>query len=241
MSKRFVVNENEMKAQGNILNIFGSSANHINVLRHKAGDILEINENIVRVLNVSKENIECEIVGLAKKRGEPKTEITLYQGYLKSDKMENITQKSVELGVKHIVPFLSKNTVVKLDDKDKIKKVERLGKIAGEAIQQCGRTDNVTVCNVENFKDLIDSLKQNDINVLAYELSSNSLKEVLKGQNNITKVGIIVGSEGGFEQGEIDFLMSKLDNIYEVSLGERILRSETASAYLLSIIGYEFN
>ncbi len=248
MSKRFVINKNDIYIQDNKIDINGKSVNHINVLRHKINDEIEINEYIIKIVSISKDNLIGEIIQKVSKRGEPNVQITLYQGYLKSDKMDIVVQKAVELGVKNIVPVITKNTVVKLDEKDKIKKIERLNKIAIESIQQCGRTDDVTVKNVENIQSILDSLIQNNVNIIAYERSTNSLKECIenfkiklkKEDKKSVRIGVIIGPEGGFDKQEIDYLTSNLSNIYEVSLGERILRSETASSYMLSVLGYEF-
>lgn len=248
MSKRFVINTTDININDSNIEVTGKSVNHINVLRHKVNDEVEINEYLVRILSISKDNLVGKILKKTDKRGEPNIHITLYQGYLKSDKMEIVVQKSVELGAKYIVPIMTKNTVVKLDDKDKIKKVERLNKIAIEAVQQCGRTDIVEVQSVQNLRDILDNLKQNDINFIAYEKSTNSLKECINrikeeyilNKKDISKIGVVIGPEGGFDKQEIDYLNTNLNNFYEISLGERILRSETASANVLSILVYEF-
>lgn len=248
MAKRFVIDNNEITINGNSIEINGKSVNHINVLRHKVNDEIEINDYLIKLLSISKDNLVGEILGRVDKRGEPNVQITLYQGYLKSDKMDTVVQKAVELGAKYIVPIMTKNTVVKLEDKDKVKKVDRLNKICIEAVQQCGRTDDVYVQSVENIKDILEHLKQNDVNILAYENSNNGLRDCInsvkiayeKSNKNISNIGVIIGPEGGFDRQEIEHLTNNINNVYEVSLGERILRSETASSYILSIIGYEF-
>lgn len=248
MSKRFIVGLDEITIENDHINITGKSLKHINILRYKKNDKIEINKYIVEILKISKEVLYGKILEKVNKRGEPTININLYQGYLKFDKMETVVEKAVELGVKKIIPILTKNTVVKLDDNDKIKKVQRLNKIVIESIEQCGRTDAVIVENVKKIKDILKDLKQNDINILAYEKSKKSLKDLINKQkkefNQINKricnIAVIIGPEGGFDEEEIQYLMSNLDNIYDVSLGERILRSETASANILSILGYDF-
>ena len=246
MARRFFVNDNEIKINGENISVLGQEVHHINVLRHKVGDTLVINKYIVLIEELSQDKLLGKIVGKEEEQNTNNIQIKLYQAYLKSDKMEFVVQKAVELGANNIVPFLSKNCVVKLDEKDKLKKVDRLNKISLEASKQCGRSDIVSIDNVFNISDskFIEELKSNTYNIFAYESSTQSLKETLKNiqkqdKENIS-VGIIIGPEGGFDKTDIDIL-NKLDNLYEVSLGKNILRAETASINLLSIINYELN
>ena len=153
--------------------------------------------------------------------------------------MDYLVQKAVEIGVKRIVPFFSKNVVVKLDEKSKVKRREKLQKIADEACKQCGRMDTVNIEEFLNFNELKDSLKEDKI-FFAYEASKDSLRREINDmkQRNINNIGIIIGAEGGFLESEAEEL-NKLDNVCCVSLGERILRAETAAINLLSILIYE--
>ena len=226
MSKRFIVDEKNIKKVGDNIVICGKEAHHINVLRHRVKDILYINE------------YKAKVVGVMEVKGIPTKNITLMQAYLKSDKMEYVVQKAVELGAKEIKPILSKNCVVKLDEKDKIKKCERLNKIAKEAVEQCGRGDNVIVNNVEILSKVDFSVF--DAVLILHEASTNSLKEAIHKIEDTSKIAVIVGPEGGLEQKEVEGLLNN-PNTYVVSLGERILRAETASFAILSILGYEFN
>ena len=249
MARRFFVEEENIKLDGENINVIGNEVHHINVLRHKVGDIIKINEYDVEVTDISQNEINGRILGKDIENQLSKYKLILYQSYIKSDKMEYVIQKAVELGVNNIVPFLSKNCVVKLDEKDKLKKSQRLNKISLEASKQCGRPDIVKVEDVLNISsiDFIDSLNKNDYNILAYEKSNNSLKQamnsILKGSKSTGKmisIGVIIGPEGGFDKSDIDIL-NKANNMIEVSLGTNILRAETASLNLLSIINYEFN
>lgn len=249
MARRFFVDEENIKLDGENINVIGNEVHHINVLRHKVGDIIKINEYDVEITDISQNEINGKILGKDIENQLSKYKLTLYQSYIKSDKMEYVVQKAVELGVNNIVPFLSKNCVVKLDEKDKLKKSQRLNKISLEASKQCGRPDIVKVEDVLNISsiDFIDSLNKNDYNILAYEKSNNSLKQamnsILKGSKSTGKmisIGVIIGPEGGFDKSDIDIL-NKANNMIEVSLGTNILRAETASLNLLSIINYEFN
>ena len=172
-------------------------------------------------------------------RGIPGVDITLYQALLKSDKMEYVIQKSVELGISKIVPFESKNIVVKLKDNEKNKKIDRWNKISNEATKQCGRTDTVEVTTIMTFTAIMISLAEYTSVILAYENEEQPLKEVLKQIDN-KKIAIIIGAEGGFDKKEVEKVLQNKKAV-SVSLGSRILRAETASLNLISILGYEFD
>ena len=237
MARRFVTED--FQIADNIIEIYGEEAKHIEVLRHKVDDIIEVNNRNCKILNIEKNKIVCEIFGEEIRRGIPNIQITLFQALLKSDKMEYVIQKSVELGISKIVPFESKNIVVKLKDDEKNKKIDRWNKISKEATKQCGRTDEVQICNVMNFKEMLNSLDEYTGVILAYENEEQQLKEVLRKINN-QKIAIIIGAEGGFDKEEVEKILQNSKAV-SVSLGSRILRAETASLNLISILGYEFN
>ena len=126
MARRFIVDGN---VEGRFV-IGGKETRHICVLRHKVGDVIQVNDKLCEIVEMLKDEVVCEVVGEAEVRGVPDTKVTLFQALLKADKMEFVIQKAVELGVSAVVPFVSKNVVVKLDGKDKVKKVERWNKIS---------------------------------------------------------------------------------------------------------------
>lgn len=237
MARRFVTEDYEVNE--NIIEIYGEEAKHIEVLRHKINDIIEVNNRNCKIISIEKNKIVCEMFGEEIKRGVPNIDITLYQALLKSDKMEYVIQKSVELGISKIIPFESKNIVVKLKDNEKNKKIDRYNKIAKEATKQCGRTDEVEVVNVMSFKEMLTSLEGYSVVILAYENEEQPLKDVLKNINK-EKIAIIIGAEGGFNKEEVEKILENKKAV-SVSLGSRILRAETASLNLISILGYEFN
>jgi len=236
MARRFVTED--CKISDNIIEIYGEEAKHIEVLRHKVNDIIEVNNRNCKIICIEKNKIVCEMFGEEIKRGIPGVAITLYQALLKSDKMEYVIQKSVELGISKIVPFESKNIVVKLKDNEKNKKNDRWNKISKEATKQCGRTDNVEVANIMTFSEMMNSLEEYTSVILAYENEDKPLKEVLKRVDN-KKIAIIIGAEGGFDKQEVEKILENKKAV-SVSLGSRILRAETASLNLISILGYEF-
>ena len=237
MARRFII---ERKIENDeVFEIVGEEAKHIFVLRNNVGDIIEVNDKKCEILDISKQTIKCKVVESAEVKGIPKVNITLYQALLKADKMEYVIQKAVELGVSKIVPFNRKNVGVKWDEKDKIKKVERYNKISREASKQCGRSDIVDVCNVETFNNILTEIKKHKTCIVAYENETNSLKEFLRNNNEIDEIAIIIGAEGGFDKKEIDMLLE--NGCMSISLGDRILRAETASLNLISILMYELN
>lgn len=240
MARRFIVRDDDItRLNHKNIKIKGTEVKHIQVLRHNINDEIIVNENIYKIIDMTRDTIDLEYIKEALVIGVPKTNITLYIAFLKSDKMDYLVQKAVEIGVKRIIPFFSKNVVVKLDEKSKVKRREKLQKIADEACKQCGRMDTVNIEEFLNFNELKDSLKEDKI-FFAYEASKDSLRREINDmkQRNINNIGIIIGAEGGFLESEAEEL-NKLDNVCCVSLGERILRAETAAINLLSILIYE--
>jgi len=237
MARRFIIKEDiEL---GQMVEIIGEEAHHIMILRHKVGDKILVNDKICEIKEISKQSISCFALEQAKEEGVPELKVTLFQALLKSDKMELVIQKAVEIGVAEISPFVSKNVVVKLDDKDKIKKVDRWNKISLEASKQCGRSDIVNVTKVCSFDNMLESLDKFDKIFVAYENEINSLKKFIRSNFDVKNIAIIIGAEGGFEKGEVDKILENKKAV-SVSLGKRILRAETASLNLLSILMYEF-
>lgn len=164
-------------------------------------------------------------------------DVTLIYGLPKNDKFEFVLQKATELGVKRIVPFLSKRSIIKTDQKTFLKKQERYQKILKEASEQSYRQVIPELTDLIYIQDLKTYLS--DINLVAYEESSKQGEHSLFYKSlhqDYQTITIIVGPEGGFDSDEIEE-MKKL-GIKECSLGKRILRSETAPLYMLSVIGY---
>lgn len=234
MSKRFVVDKSNINITEDVIEIIGDEVHHINVLRYFVGDILNINEYEVKITKLEDNKLVGKIVGEAKTLGVPKCNITLIASYLKSDKTEYVVQKAVELGVKQIIPVITKNTVVKFDEKSKLKKKERLEKIKKEAIEQCGRTDDVKLCDIQELSNVDFNIY--DKVLICHEKGTQNLKdelEKIKSTQDIKNIAVIVGPEGGLDESEIPAGT-------RVCFGQRILRAETASIYILSILGYEF-
>lgn len=235
MAKRFVVEDKDIFIEENKICIVGSEAKHIRVLRHAVGDIISVNKYLVDIQKIDKDKVYGSILGETQEKGVPLKNITLIQSYLKADKMEYVVQKAVELGVAEIKPVISRNTVVKLEEKDCVKKTERLNKIVKEAIGQCGRTDDVKVDNVKKLCNI--DLSKYDLVILCYEKAESSFKSIEKNIIDAQNIAVIIGPEGGFDAQEVE-LICKNNNAVSVLFGERILRAETASVYMLSILDY---
>lgn len=217
-----------------------NDVNHIKrALRVQVGEKLEIcdasnEEYIVEVLSL-EESVACKVLEKRDITRESPIEIDIFQGLAKGSKMETIVQKSVELGVSNIYPLNTKRVIVKLDGKSEKKKIDRWQKIADEAAKQSKRTHIPQVkpmLHIKNFDQVVDSY---DLILLAYELeSSRSLKEHLAKETK--KIAIIIGPEGGFEEEEVESIVNL--GGHSVSLGPRILRTETAGLSLVAIIQY---
>ena len=155
MARRFIVkNDNIQEINEKDICISGEEVKHIQVLRFNVGDRVHVNDSMYKITAMTRDTISLEFLEKAQVVGVPKTNITLYMAFLKSDKMDFVVQKAVELGVSKIVPFFSSNVIVKLDSKDRTKRKEKLQKVADEACKQCGRTDIVEIADFVNFVEL---------------------------------------------------------------------------------------
>lgn len=241
MARRFIVNDEDIKQNSNGKMTFtGKEVKHIQVLRHNVEDEIIVNNGVWKIEKMDRDTVSLSYVKEAPIIGVPNTNVTLYMAFLKSDKMDFVVQKAVEIGVKKIVPFFSTNVVVKLDEKDKIKRKEKLQKIADEACKQCGRMDKVLVDNFISFNNLLNEIESQEKVFFAYEASHDSLRREINDSknNNFKDIGVIIGAEGGFTSVEAEKLVAK-EKVYCVSLGTRILRAETAALKLLSVVMYE--
>ena len=222
--------------------------NHIkNVLRCQKDEHIEIcnsetSKNYLCEINkIEKEEIECNILENLRSNVETDIKVTIFQGLPKADKMEYIIEKCTEIGVKEITPVIMKRTIVKLEEKDKIKKLDRWNKIAEVASKQSKRDEILKVNNIINFKQIFEKISDYDILLVAYENENkNTLKKVLntlKGNKENLKIAVVIGPEGGIDETEINRL--ELEGFKTVTLGNRILRTETAPLVIASNILYE--
>ena len=226
----------------NIITITGDDAHHIsNVLRLKADDDIVVCDNCgceyyCSILSVSKTLVECRVLRLGRSSSEPPIEIVLYQGVPKGDKLETVIQKCVELGVTRIVPVAMKRSVAQIKDKEK--KQTRMQRISLEASKQCGRSIVPAISQVMTFSEAIKDSLSCDLRILPYEAEEvNKLKNVLQSKKDAKKIAIFIGPEGGFDPLEVD--AAKNAGFTTVTLGPRILRTETAPLACVSAVMYE--
>ena len=231
--------------QGNQIVITGGYVNHIrNVLRMKPGDEIAVKngcddkEYRCGIEEIKKDQIICRLRFIREEGLELPSRIYLFQGLPKGDKMELIIQKAVELGVYEIIPVASKRTVVKLDEKKAESKIARWQKIAEAAAKQSGRGVIPQVRNVMNFQEAVRYSKSAQVRMIPYELARDMTKtrEVLERIKPGRDAAVFIGPEGGFDEEEVR--TAKEEGVIPVTLGRRILRTETAGMAVLSIIMY---
>lgn len=219
---------------GDCYYISGSDFNHIkNVLRMNTGDMFLVSEDgKSNLCEIEKFEGECVVARITEENFQDTNlpvKIYLFQGLPKSDKLELIIQKAVELGVEEIIPVEMNRCVVKLDDKKKKSKVQRWQAIAESAAKQSKRTSIPKVSDVLTFKQAIEKASALDCFIVPYE-NKDGMKATKSALSEIKKdksIGIMIGPEGGFEESEIDAAISVGGK--PVSLGKRILRTETAA------------
>lgn len=240
---QFFVEESQI--QGSEIVIEGTDVNHIkNVLRMKPGEEIMVSNGtdkhyICSILTISGEQVVAKIVDIDTNSTELPVKIYLFQGLPKADKMELIIQKSVELGVSEIIPVAMKRCVVKLDGKKEKSKLTRWQGIAESAAKQSKRMVIPNISGVMNFKEAVAYAKTLDYNIIPYEFANGmeKSKQIVKEIGQYKSVGIFIGPEGGFDEAEIAY--AKENNMQIISLGKRILRTETAGLTALSIIMFE--
>lgn len=224
--------------------ISGTDAHHItDVLRLKEGEKIiccggDGCDCITLLTSVSNDKVYGDVVERTPSSAEPPVKIRLFQGMPKGDKFEYIIQKTVELGVSEIVPVETKRSIVKIPPAKAKAKTERWNKIAESAAKQSGRGLIPVVTEPMDFKKTAEIFADCDLPIVAYELENKtSLKKVLLKNTFAKTVNIFIGPEGGIDDSEIDAL--KKSGAISVTLGPRILRTETAPLAVLSNIIYQ--
>lgn len=235
---------------GDVAKIIGDDVKHIyKVLRISEGEKVTLNncegvEYLGRVKSVSKQEVLIEILEKLELNNESNVNIYLFQGLPKSQKMDLIVQKGTELGVTEFIPTITHRVDVKL--KGEFKKLDRLNRIALEAAKQSKRSIIPKVSEPIEFEEVLEKINSLDLLIVPYENANNFgiktlINELRKENNidNIKNIGIFVGPEGGIEEDEIERLKDK--GAYIVTLGKRILRTETAGFVATSLIQYELS
>lgn len=244
---KFFIKNNQIN--DNTVIIIGQDVNHIkNVLRLNINDEINVCDSDLKknytckILEFEKDKVICSILKEFESKSESNIHINIFQAIPKSDKMELIIQKGVELGAKEITPVEMKRCIAKFDDKSRQKKIKRWQTISETAAKQCGRDIIPKINDVINIKNICNYIGEYDIVLLAYENEKeNTLKNELIGLKDIKKeklkIGVVIGPEGGIEKEEVEIL--KESGAKVITLGERILRTETVAFTMISIIMYE--
>lgn len=244
--RKFFVESNQI--DGNKISIIGEDVNHIKkVLRLNVNEKIKICDKdnsinyICEILEILNQEVICKIIEQVSNEAEGNVELHIFQGLPKADKMELIIQKGTELGAYEFIPVNFKRSIVKLSGKDETKKIERWRKIAEVASKQSGRDIVPNVRMIENIDDICNQINDYDIVLVAYELEEeNYIKnELLKIKDTKEKyrIAIVIGPEGGIEPKEVEKMQNSGAKV--ISLGKRILRTETVALQVSSIIMYE--
>lgn len=252
---RFFI-ENPLQPDQTTWVINGDEARHIgSVLRLAPGDLLTLCDGArtdysARITAIDHAAVTVEILDRQPSDTESPLEITLFQGLPKSDKIDEIIQKCVELGVSRIVPMSCERSIARVEPRDADRKAERWQKIALAAAKQCGRGLVPTVAWPTSFRRVLEDCKEADLALIPWESERKmSLKEQLEASapellakieaGVRPKIAIMIGPEGGFSISEINMALSA--GLRPVTLGRRILRTETAGPTVLAMLGYQFN
>jgi 16S rRNA (uracil1498-N3)-methyltransferase len=227
-----------------LLKVEGSEVRHIRrVLRLKVGDRLVFFDGSAKeyegiIVEESPSSVVMKVANISSPAKESPLEITLAQSLLKGEKMEYLIQKATELGIKKIIPFFSSRSVPLLDKSKKLRRYHRWEKIAIEACKQCGRVAVPKVEPLQNYSDMLRMASSEALRLILWEKEGRGLKEVLQGSKGMTKIFFMVGPEGGMSDAEVG--EAEKAGFIPITLGKRILRSETAGLCLLSILQYEW-
>lgn len=227
------------------IEIIGNDVNHIkNVLRLKLGEQLRISDEAGQtwycgLTLIEADKVTARILYKEKENSELPARIYLFQGLPKGDKMEWIIQKTVELGVFEIIPVAMKNCVVRLDEKKAAAKQRRWQVIAESAAKQAKRNIIPQIGRVMGFEEALLYARAFDLKLLPYENESGMeyTRKVIGQMQKPERIGVFIGPEGGFDRSEIEQIKDD-SSIKRLSLGKRILRTETAGMTLLSILLY---
>lgn len=243
--QRFFVEPHQIDEEAHQIHITGSDVNHIsNVLRMKTGEELWISDGSKYEYRCTIESFEPDevllhIVYSQEPEYELPCRIYLFQGLPKADKMELIIQKAVELGAYEIIPVETKRCVVKLDGRKSAKKTARWQQISESAAKQSKRMLIPNVHEVLTFREALKYAESMDVRLVPYELARGmqETKEILTGIEPGQSVGIFIGPEGGFEEKEIEAAIE--GGAKPITLGRRILRTETAGLAILSVLMFQ--
>lgn len=231
--------------QGDRIIITGKDVNHIkNVLRMRCGEEISVSNGVdgkeyrCGIEELGEDEIICELRFIREEGAELPSKVYLFQGLPKADKMELIIQKAVELGVYEIIPVATKRSVVKLDEKKARNRILRWQGIAEAAAKQSKRGIIPQIQNVMSFKEAVKYSNCAKVKIIPYELSEGMEKtrEIIESTKPGEDIAVFIGPEGGFDKEEIEEALRQ--GIIPITLGRRILRTETAGMTVLSILMY---
>ena len=235
---------NPEQVEDGLIRITGSDVNHIkNVLRIRQGEEMLVSDGtgrdyLCQAEEIAGQEVAVRILETEEEGRELPSRIWLFQGLPKSDKMEFIIQKAVELGAAGIVPVSTRNTVVKLDQKKEEAKVKRWQAIAESAAKQSKRSLVPRVSGIMTLKEAFDYVESQGFSVrlipYEHEAGMDGTKTELDAAGPGQDIAVFIGPEGGFDEREIELALSK--GVRPISLGRRILRTETAGLALLSVL-----
>ncbi|MBR3761649.1 MAG: 16S rRNA (uracil(1498)-N(3))-methyltransferase [Lachnospiraceae bacterium] len=242
---QFFVDKGQIAPKEGLAYITGPDVNHIShVLRMKPGEQFYVTDGesqgkyLCALKSVAGEQVVCDILRYLEESSELPCEIVLYQGLPKADKMELIIQKAVELGVARIVPVATKRSVVKLDEKKAQAKISRWQGIAEAAAKQSKRDMIPVIGSVMSLKEALKEAAEFEVSMMPYENAEGmaATRSLLEGIRPGQRVAIFIGPEGGFDESEVEAAL--LQGTRPVTLGRRILRTETAGIAVLAMLVY---
>ena len=231
--------------KGNLIYIDGTEARHIlNVMRLGVNDKVVVFDGTGKeytgfIKSISRKSLVVEVVSTRIPKPESRAEITLAQAIPKKDKMDYIAEKATELGVHRIIPIRSERTIVRPCQGKANNKLIRWRRIAREAAKQCGRSDVPEIENAQNFYNAVDIINDFDLALMGC-LSDDTMpiRDAIK-DFETGKIIVFIGPEGDFTSEEIE--MAKDTNCRLITLGRKVLKSDTAGLYVLSVLDYEFS
>ncbi|TQR19275.1 16S rRNA (uracil(1498)-N(3))-methyltransferase [Psychrobacillus vulpis] len=239
---------NELIQENNMITITGEDAHHmIQVMRMSPGDHVYVvssnNTYTMEIVEGSSKSVLLQVIEMHEHSNEMPIKISIVCGLPKGDKLELITQKATELGMHTLYPFEAKRSIVKWDKQKNEKKLARLQKIAKEAAEQSHRSFIPHIHNPISLTELLEIAKTYDVKFVADEEDAKStirkkFAEQLKKVYDKQSILIVFGPEGGLDRSEIQLL--KENEFQPISLGPRILRTETAPLYALAAVSYEY-
>ncbi|MBQ7429643.1 MAG: 16S rRNA (uracil(1498)-N(3))-methyltransferase [Butyrivibrio sp.] len=246
----FFAESSQMSLEDKTLTITGSDYNHIaNVLRMKVGEELSVSlrdsedgkEYRYGIEEITEDTVVCRLRFIKEDGLELPSKVYLFQGLPKADKMELIIQKCVELGVYQVIPVSTKRSIVKLDEKKAESKIKRWQSISEAAAKQSKRRIIPEVSKPVTMKQAVEMAKEMDVRLIPYELAEgmDKTREIINSIEPGQSVAIFIGPEGGFDDKEIE--LCRENGIEPITLGKRILRTETAGFTVLAWLGFHLD